>query len=282
MIETKTHFKMYKAKTKWMVAGVTMFSTMLGAGALANVHADNVSSSSSSQLPITDLNSQSKSYQASLQNYQKQQSQSSAIKSSVEVSSKPSQPVSIAEQSNPQYDKQVQKYQNSRQSVQHSNVNSATVFSMNSTPVKSSVQVSTPKAATPVQSTRVSAQTPAQTNSNTQNVKPVAVMQSTPTAKPQARDAQQQITFGSCNDLNQVVVDLKNSISGDLNSQVQFNNGGGVKSVSENGNQLTITTNNDIDFQKAMTVTVDGQQYTIDPTNGTAMPVVRSQAFDNK
>ena len=273
---------MYKAKTKWMVAGVTMFSTMLGAGALANVHADNVSSSSSSQLPITDLNSQSKSYQASLQNYQKQQSQSSAIKSSVEVSSKPSQPVSIAEQSNPQYDKQVQKYQNSRQSVQHSNVNSATVFSMNSTPVKSSVQVSTPKAATPVQSTRVSAQTPAQTNSNTQNVKPVAVMQSTPTAKPQARDAQQQITFGSCNDLNQVVVDLKNSISGDLNSQVQFNNGGGVKSVSENGNQLTITTNNDIDFQKAMTVTVDGQQYTIDPTNGTAMPVVRSQAFDNK
>ena len=273
---------MYKAKTKWMVAGVTMFSTMLGAGALANVHADNVSSSSSSQLPITDLNSQSKSYQASLQNYQKQQSQSSAIKSSVEVSSKPSQPVSIAEQSNPQYDKQVQKYQNSRQSVQHSNVNSATVFSMNSTPVKSSVQVSTPKAATPVQSTRVSTQTPAQTNSNTQNVKPVAVMQSTPTAKPQARDAQQQITFGSCNDLNQVVVDLKNSISGDLNSQVQFNNGGGVKSVSENGNQLTITTNNDIDFQKAMTVTVDGQQYTIDPTNGTAMPVVRSQAFDNK
>ena len=273
---------MYKAKTKWMVAGVTMFSTMLGAGALANIHADNVSSSSSSQLPITDLNSQSKSYQASLQNYQKQQSQSSAIKSSVEVSSKPSQPVSIAEQNNAQYDKQVQAYQNSQQSVQHSSANSPTVSSMDSTPVKSSVQVSTPKAATPVQSTRVSAQTPAQTNSNTQNANPVAVMQSTPTAKPQTRNAQQQITFGSCNDLNQVVVDLKNSISGDLNNQVQFNNGGGVKSVSENGNQLTITTNNNIDFQKAMTVTVDGQQYTIDPTNGTAMPVVRSQAFDNK
>ena len=271
---------MYKAKTKWMVAGVTMFSTMLGAGALANVHADNVGSSSSSQLPITDLNSQSKSYQANLQNYQKQQNQSSAIKSSVEISSKPSQPVSIAEQSNSQYDKQVQTYQSSQQNVQQSN--SATVSSLKSTPVKSSVQVSTPKAATPVQSTKVSTQTPAQINSNTQNAKPVAVMQSTPTAKPQTRDAQQQITFGSCNDLNQVVVDLKNSISGDLNNQVQFNNGDGVKSVSENGNQLTITTNNDIDFQKAMTVTVDGQQYTIDPTNGTAMPVVRSQAFDNK
>ena len=278
VIETKTHFKMYKAKTKWMVAGVTMFSTMLGAGVLANVHADNVSSSSSSQLPITDLNNQSKSYQASLQNYQKQQSQSSAIKSSVEVSSKPSQPVSIAEQSNPQYDKQVQTYQNSQQVVQQSS--STTVSSSKPTPVKSSVQVSTPKAATPVQKAVVSTQV--QTNSNTQNAKPAAVMQSTPAAKPQARDAQQQITFGSCNDLNQVVVDLKNSISGDLNNQVQFNNGGGVKSVSENGNQLTITTNNDIDFQKVMTVTVDGQQYTIDPTNGTAMPVVRSQAFDNK
>ena len=278
MIETKTHFKMYKAKTKWMVAGVTMFSTMLGAGALANVHADNVNSAGSSQLPITDLNNQSKSYQASLQNYQKQQSQSSAIKSSVEVSSKPSQPVSIAEQNNSQYDKQVQTYQSSQQNVQQSN--SATVSSLKSTPVKPSVQVSASKAATPVQKAVVSTQ--AQNNSNTQNAKPVAVMQSTPTAKPQTRDAQQQITFGSCNDLNQVVVDLKNSISGDLNSQVQFNNGGGVKSVSENGNQLTITTNNDIDFQKAMTVTVDGQQYTIDPTNGTAMPVVRSQAFDNK
>ena len=271
---------MYKAKTKWMVAGVTMFSTMLGAGALANVHADNVNSAGSSQLPITDLNSQSKSYQANLQNYQKQQNQSSAIKSSVEISSKPSQPVSIAEQNNSQYDKQVQTYQNSQQTVQQSS--SATVSSLKSTPVKSSVQVSTSKAATPVQSTKVSTQTPAQTNSNTQNAKPVAVMQSTPTVKPQTRDAQQQITFGSCNDLNQVVVDLKNSISGDLNNQVQFNNGGGVKSVSENGNQLTITTNNDIDFQKAMTVTVGGQQYTIDPTNGTAMPVVRSQAFDNK
>ena len=280
MIEAKTHFKMYKAKTKWMVAGVTMFSTMLGAGALANVHADNVNSTSSSQLPITDLNSQSKSYQASLQNYQKQQNQSSTIKSSVEILSKPSQPVSIAEQNNAQYNKQVQTYQNSQQNVQHSNVNSATVSSMDSTPVKSSVQTATPKAATPVQKAVVSTQT--QNNSNTQTAKPVAVMQSTPTVKPQARDAQQQITFGSCNDLNQVVVDLKNSISGDLNSQVQFNNGGGVKSVSENGNQLTITTNNDIDFQKAMTVTVDGQQYTIDPTNGTAMPVVRSQAFDNK
>ena len=120
-----------------------------------------------------------------------------------------------------------------------------------------------------------------QNNNNSQTAKPAAV-QSAPVVKPQARDAQNQITFGSCNDLNQIVVDTKSALSGNLNSQVQFSNGGGIKSISQNGTQLTITTNNDIDFQKAMTVTVDGQQYTIDPTNGTAMAVVRSQAFDNK
>ena len=120
-----------------------------------------------------------------------------------------------------------------------------------------------------------------QTNNPSQTVKSAAV-QSAPVVKPQARDTQNQITFGSCNDLNQIVVDTKSALSGNLNSQVQFSNGGGIKSISQNGTQLTITTNNDIDFQKAMTVTVDGQQYTIDPTNGTAMAVVRSQAFDNK
>lgn len=118
-------------------------------------------------------------------------------------------------------------------------------------------------------------------NNNPQTTKSAAV-QSAPVVKPQARDTQNQITFGSCNDLNQIVVDTKSALSGNLNSQVQFSNGGGIKSISQNGTQLTITTNNDIDFQKAMTVTVDGQQYTIDPTNGTAMAVVRSQAFDNK
>ena len=120
-----------------------------------------------------------------------------------------------------------------------------------------------------------------QNNNNSQTAKPAAV-QSIPVVKPQARDTQNQITFGSCNDLNQIVVDTKSALSGNLNSQVQFSNGGGIKSISQNGTQLTITTNNDINFQKAMTVTVDGQQYTIDPTNGTAMAVVRSQAFDNK
>lgn len=118
-------------------------------------------------------------------------------------------------------------------------------------------------------------------NNNSQTTKAAAV-QSAPVVKPQARDAQNQITFGSCNDLNQIVVDTKSALSGNLNNQVQFSNGGGIKSISQNGTQLTITTNNDIDFQKAMTVTVNGQQYTIDPTNGTVMAVVRSQAFDNK
>ena len=101
-------------------------------------------------------------------------------------------------------------------------------------------------------------------------------------SKSMQLDSQQEVTFGSCNDLNQIVVDLKNPLSGDLKSQVQFSNGNGIKSISQNGNQLTIYTNGDIDFQKAMTVTVDGQQYTIDPTNGMAMAVVRSQNFDNK
>ena len=120
-----------------------------------------------------------------------------------------------------------------------------------------------------------------QPNNPSQTTKSAAV-QLVSVVKPQARDAQNQITFGSCNDLNQIVVDTKSALSGNLNSQVQFSNGGGIKAISQNGTQLTITTNNDIDFQKAMTVTVNGQQYTIDPTNGTAMAVVRSQAFDNK
>ena len=151
-MEEKTHFKMYKAKTKLMVAGVTMVSTILGAGALASIHADNVSSSSSSQLPITDLNSQSKSYQANLQNYQKQQNQSSAIKSSVEISSKPSQPVSIAERSNAQYDSQVNAYQKAKS--ESTNSNSTVITSATKTvPVKSATTISS-TASTPVLATR--------------------------------------------------------------------------------------------------------------------------------
>ena len=164
-MEEKTHFKMYKAKTKWMVAGVTMFSTMLGAGALANIHADNVSSSGSSQLPITDLNSQSKSYQANLQNYQKQQNQGTAVKSSVEISSKPSQPVSIAEQSNAQYDSQVNAYQQAKSASTNSN---STVISptAKAVPVKSATTVSS-AASTPALAVHESTSNNSTNNSRT-------------------------------------------------------------------------------------------------------------------
>ena len=167
-MEEKTHFKMYKAKTKWMVAGVTMFSTMLGAGALANIHADNVSSSGSSQLPITDLNSQSKSYQANLQNYQKQQNQGTAVKSSVEISSKPSQPVSIAEQSNAQYDSQVNAYQQAKSASTNSN---STVISptAKAVPVKSATTVSS-AASTPALAVHESTSNNSTNNSDQPNV----------------------------------------------------------------------------------------------------------------
>ena len=42
MAEEKTHYKMYKAKKRWMVAGITMFSTALGMSAIPLVNADNV------------------------------------------------------------------------------------------------------------------------------------------------------------------------------------------------------------------------------------------------
>lgn len=298
---------MYKAKKKWVIAGVTMFSAVLGTTALAS--ADNVSSAQSSTnsassqsnisnsqvsqayqnyvaqksksvdnqtqpaTPVATQNSSSQvtantkssqvttsqqsSYKDELQNYQAQSPQKNQQQNNVNTSSSY---VSIGEQNDPKYDKQVQDYQsekgNQNKSSQ-SNKNQVINNEKASTPVKPTYTQTTPK--------------------NT----PVTFAQQF-AATPQARDAQSNVTFGSCNELNQVVVDLKNPISGDLNNQVQFSNGGGIKNVSQNGNQLTITTNNDIDFQKAMTVTVDGQQYTIDPTDGTAMPVVRSQAFDNK
>ena len=285
MVEEKTHYKMYKAKKRWMVAGITMFGAVLGMGTIPLVNADNVqniktnnvsssvlkentnnpvqnnSTSFSSHSSVSqkdnnainnkdesknNLNSQQNDsvYNTHVENNYEKNSEN-VSKNTIVSNSRDNTSISIAEQNNPTYDKQVQ-------------TRSAELKQMPE------------KVATPAFPQMQKSQQPQAQNKQVLDV------------KSQARDAQQQITFGSCNDLNQVVVDLKNSISGDLNSQVQFNNGGGVKSVSENGNQLTITTNNDIDFQKAMTVIVDGQQYTIDPTNGTAMPVVRSQAFDNK
>lgn len=163
-MEEKTHFKMYKAKTKWMVAGVTMFSTMLGVGALSGIHADNVNSSSTKLVPTVSSNGQSNNYQSSLQNYQKQKNQSTAVKSSVEISSKPSQPVSIAEQNNAQYDSQVNAYQQAK-SASNTVISPAT----KTVPVKSVTTVSS-TASTPVLTTRANTNNNSTNNSDQSNV----------------------------------------------------------------------------------------------------------------
>ena len=50
MTEEKTRFKMYKAKKRWVVAGVTMFSAVLGTTALAS--ADTVNSTPQVKVPV--------------------------------------------------------------------------------------------------------------------------------------------------------------------------------------------------------------------------------------
>ena len=50
MTEEKTRFKMYKAKKRWVVAGVTMFSAVLGTTALAS--ADTVNSTPQVKIPV--------------------------------------------------------------------------------------------------------------------------------------------------------------------------------------------------------------------------------------
>lgn len=89
------------------------------------------------------------------------------------------------------------------------------------------------------------------------------------------------IQYASCDGLNHINVTLDHSLQGDLKSQVSFDNGGGIKDVSQNGNTLSITTNNNIDFQKKMEVKVDNAVWDIREEDETAMPVVRSVAFDD-
>ena len=67
MTEEKTHYKMYKAKKRWMVAGITMFSAVLGTTAFASAdtvtpNATNVSQSSTTlNVSSNNLNSSKKS-----------------------------------------------------------------------------------------------------------------------------------------------------------------------------------------------------------------------------
>lgn len=113
---------------------------------------------------MANSNSQSNNYQSNLQSYQKQQNQSTAVKSSVEISSKPSQPVSIAERSNAQYDSRVNAYQQAKSA-------SSTVISpaAKTVPVKSTTTVSS-TASTPVLATRESTSNNSNNNSDQSNV----------------------------------------------------------------------------------------------------------------
>ena len=93
-----------------------------------------------------------------------------------------------------------------------------------------------------------------------------------------------QVQGAYCNALNTINVALNHQMSGDLKSQIQFSNGGGIKSVTQNGNMLTITTNQDMDFQNKMEIRIPSQNivYDVREEIGKDMGVVRTAAFDNK
>ena len=93
-----------------------------------------------------------------------------------------------------------------------------------------------------------------------------------------------QVQGAYCNTLNTINVALNHQMSGDLKSQIQFSNGGGIKSITQNGNMLTITTNQDMDFQNKMEIRIPSQNivYDVREEIGKDMGVVRTAAFDNK
>ena len=99
-----------------------------------------------------------------------------------------------------------------------------------------------------------------------------------------ANSNQLSIQGAYCNALNTINVALNHQMSGDLKSQIQFSNGGGIKSVTQNGNMLTITTNQDMDFQNKMEIRIPSQNivYDVREEIGKDMGVVRTAAFDNK
>ena len=99
-----------------------------------------------------------------------------------------------------------------------------------------------------------------------------------------ANSNQLSIQGAYCNALNTINVALNHQMSGDLKSQIQFSNGGGIKSVTQNGKMLTITTNQDMDFQNKMEIRIPSQNivYDVREEIGKDMGVVRTAAFDNK
>lgn len=135
-MEKKTHFKMYKAKTKWMVAGITTGVALLSALGVAS--ADNVTNASSTSSTNSVATPQSSSVQNS--------SQSSSSQSNSNVVVLKAEP---AQKQNVQQNNQgtpVKKADN-QQFIEYSNGQAKPIASSQT---QSSVQTSTPKAAQPV------------------------------------------------------------------------------------------------------------------------------------
>ena len=160
-MEKKTHFKMYKAKTKWMVAGITTGVALLGALGVAS--ADNVTNASSTSSANNVATPQSGSVQNS------NQSSSSQSNSNVVVlKAEPTQKQNVQQnnQGTP-----VKKADN-QQFIEYSN---GQVKPIASSQAQSSVQTSTPKAAQPVKvvtqsSSSVQQKQNAQTNNYVQQL----------------------------------------------------------------------------------------------------------------
>ena len=160
-MEKKTHFKMYKAKTKWMVAGITTGVALLGA--LGAASADNVTNASSTSSTNNITTPQSSSVQNS--------SQSSSSQSNSNVVVLKAEPV---QKQNVQQNNQgtpVKKANNQR-FIEYSNGQAKPIADSQA---QSSVQTSTPKAAQPVKtvaqsSSNVQQKQSTQTNNYTQQL----------------------------------------------------------------------------------------------------------------
>ena len=160
-MEKKIHFKMYKAKTKWMVAGITTGVALLGA--LGAASADNVTNASSTSSTNNVAAPQSSSVQNS--------SQSSSSQSNSNVVVLKAEP---AQKQNVQQNNQgtpVKKADN-QQFIEYSNGQAKPIADSQA---QSSVQTSTPKSAQPVKivaqsSSNVQQKQNAQTNNYAQQL----------------------------------------------------------------------------------------------------------------
>lgn len=302
-----TRYKLHKVKTKWVTIGTTLCGSILAISAInGNANADSVDNIKQSNTNSEQINNQSEvttSQSLKNDNSQKTQTQINSSNNDNDIKSLANsnslsndlneKDNSSINNSNKETDNKLTNNLNNNQAgdikANNQDVNNSATTANNSssnisaeqTAAKSNVQINN-QASVTQNNNEKNIIPEANYNSNQQNNQNQVVTNNNFAAVPQAKDAQSEITYGSCNDLNQLDITLKDPLQGDIQSQVQFNNGNGIKSVTQNGNHLTIVTNGDIDFQKAMTVIVNGQSYTIDPTDGTQMPVVRSQAFDNK